>query len=274
MPRDCELARGGLGQADQAGLRGRVVGLAHLAGLPAHAGDLDDPSGLGPEHRPRDGLERVEGAEQVRLEHLAPRVDAHAHDQVVARDAGVVDQDVDLAERVERGLDQRLGRLRLSHVRLDGERLAAQRLDLLRGLLRGLRVARVREAHVGALLREPQRDRLPMPREPPVTTAHLPVRSITRCESRATTNLILGTSTGLVCRASRLVDASCRRMSSTCRKVRTVRGAGGRSGLPASNPLPAHSKACRRISVSARSGLQRSRMPASCATHQQGPARD
>ena len=115
---------------------------------------------LGAQHRPRHGLERVERAEQVRLEHLAPRVDRHAHDQVVARDAGVVDEDVDLAVRVERGLDQRLSGFRLRHVRLNGQRLAAERLDLLRGLLRRGRVARVREADVGALLGEPQRDGL------------------------------------------------------------------------------------------------------------------
>ncbi len=74
---------------------------------------------------------RVEGAEQVRLEHVAPVVDAHAHDQVVARDAGVVDQDVDLAEGVERGLD-RAPRPPPAASRRPGRRahLRPERLDL------------------------------------------------------------------------------------------------------------------------------------------------
>ena len=63
------------------------------------------------EHRPGDGLGHVERAEQVRLEDLAPGLGAHPHDQVVAGDAGVVDEDVDLAERLERGLDDAVGRL-------------------------------------------------------------------------------------------------------------------------------------------------------------------
>ena len=61
------------------------------------------------EHRPGDGLGHVERAEQVGLEHLAPGLDRHPHDQVVAGDAGVVDEDVDLAERLEHLLDDGLG---------------------------------------------------------------------------------------------------------------------------------------------------------------------
>jgi hypothetical protein len=48
------------------------------------------------------------GAVQIGLEDLAPGLDRHAHDQVVAGDARVVDQDVDLAERLEDGLDDRV----------------------------------------------------------------------------------------------------------------------------------------------------------------------
>ena len=47
-----ELAGGRLGQADQPGLRGAVVRLAHLAGLAGHARDVDDPPAARLEHRP------------------------------------------------------------------------------------------------------------------------------------------------------------------------------------------------------------------------------
>ena len=81
------------------------------------------------EHRPGDGLGHVERPEEVRLEDLAPGLDAHPHDQVVAGDPGVVDEDVDLAEGLERRLDDGLRGLGLLDVGLDRERLASERLD-------------------------------------------------------------------------------------------------------------------------------------------------
>ncbi len=121
-----QLAGRRLGQADQPGLGRRVVRLAHLARLPGHGGDVDDPAALGLEHRAGDRLGHVERAEQVGLEDLAPGLDGHPHDQVVAGDAGVVDQDVDLAERLEDRLDDRLGRIRLRGVALDRQRPATE----------------------------------------------------------------------------------------------------------------------------------------------------
>ena len=47
----------------------------------------------------------------------------HPHQQVVAGDAGVVDEDVDRAEAIERGLDDRLARLAArARVALDRDR--------------------------------------------------------------------------------------------------------------------------------------------------------
>ena len=131
-----ELAGRRLGQPDEPGLRRAVVRLAHLAGLPGHRRDVDDPPAPRLEHRAGDGLGHPEGAEQVRLEDLAPRLLAHPHDQVVAGDARVVDEDVDLAERIEGGLHDALGGVRVRDVALDGERPAPERLDLARGLAR------------------------------------------------------------------------------------------------------------------------------------------
>ena len=146
-----QLARRRLGQADEPGLGRGVVGLAHLAGLPGHRGDVHDPAALGLEHRAGHGLGHVERPEQVRLEHLAPALDRHPHDQVVAGHARVVDQDVDLAERLEDLLDDRVGDLRLRGVALDREGPAPERLDRAAAGGGGRGVALVGEGHVRAL---------------------------------------------------------------------------------------------------------------------------
>ena len=54
----------------------------------------------------------------------------------VAEDAGVVDQDVEVAERLDRGVDQVLRALPVGDVVAVGHGLAAERLDLVDDLLR------------------------------------------------------------------------------------------------------------------------------------------
>ena len=106
---------------------------------------------IGPGHR----LDRVERAEEIGLQDIAPIVHRHAHDQIVARDARVVDQDVDLPERVERLLDQRLGCREVTDVGLHGDRLPAEPLDDGFRLVGCGGIAAVAERDVGSLLREP-----------------------------------------------------------------------------------------------------------------------
>ena len=79
--------------------------------------------------RAPDGVER---AGEVGVEHGAPVLVGHAHDEAVAGDAGVVHEDLDRPERAldlgERGVD----RVGVGDVGLHRDRLAARRLD--RGL--------------------------------------------------------------------------------------------------------------------------------------------
>ena len=100
---------------------------------------------------------------------------AHPHDEVVTGDAGVVDEDVDLAERLERGLDDALGRLRVRG-RRPGSASARrpERLDLAGGRGGRLRVALVAERDVGTLAGEPERDRLADPARPTRDQRDLP----------------------------------------------------------------------------------------------------
>src|SRR5690606_27483938 len=50
----------------------------------------------------------VERAREIRIDHVAPLVLFHAPERTVARDARVVDEDVQVAERVERLVHERL----------------------------------------------------------------------------------------------------------------------------------------------------------------------
>ena len=103
-----------LGEADEPGLAGRVVGLALVAGQSHDAGDVDDPPGPALHHSLDHGPGRVEGALQVGVEHRVPVVVGQPEQDVVPGEPGVVDQDVDRAQRRlggrDRGLD--LGRRR------------------------------------------------------------------------------------------------------------------------------------------------------------------
>src|SRR2546426_4325787 len=84
-----------LGEARHAGLRRRIVGLAELALDRVDRRDIDDaaPAAL---HHAVDHLARdVEDAVQVGVDHLHPVLLGHALEHRVARDAGVVHQDVD-----------------------------------------------------------------------------------------------------------------------------------------------------------------------------------
>jgi len=74
----------------------------------------------------------------------------HVEDHPITQDAGVVDHDVELAEGVERALDDALGGLEVGHAVAVGDRLAAHLLDLRDHLLRGRGGRRPRAVEVRA----------------------------------------------------------------------------------------------------------------------------
>src|SRR5439155_24019667 len=83
--------------ADDAGLRRRVV---RLAGVPVQADDareVDDRPAAAAHHPAGGGTAGVEDAAQVRVDYGAPILVGHPGDQTVARQPGVVDEDVQLA---------------------------------------------------------------------------------------------------------------------------------------------------------------------------------
>ena len=96
---DVELAlfqRQRAGEADQAGLGGRVVGLAGVAPVRAR-GDVDHAAPLSFHHGGQGRPGAVVGAFQDGVDHGVPVRFRHLEQVLVAGEAGVVDQDVDAA---------------------------------------------------------------------------------------------------------------------------------------------------------------------------------
>ena len=91
------LARQRLGESYQPRLRRRVVGLPGVPRLPDHRADGDDPAAALLEHRPDGRLREHERRGQVRRQHRVPVLALHPHQQLIAGDAGIADDDVEPA---------------------------------------------------------------------------------------------------------------------------------------------------------------------------------
>ena len=78
-------------------LAGRIIALAGVAHQANDGGDVDDPPRTLLEKTPAQRLGKQKSALQIGVQHRVPILLAHAHDQSVARHAGVVDQNIHLA---------------------------------------------------------------------------------------------------------------------------------------------------------------------------------
>ncbi len=108
-----ELLAERLRQRDQAGLGGRIMRGVRIAFLAGDRGDVHDAPVLLLEHRGHDRLADDEGAVEVDAQHLVPLGEVGLpHRLVDAGDAGIVDEDVDLAEGGERRIAGLLDRRR------------------------------------------------------------------------------------------------------------------------------------------------------------------
>ena len=101
------------------------------------------------------------GADGVRADHTHDfgRIGLR-HGPTAAGDAGVVDEDVDVAERRQRLVDHGLVFGDVVDGRSVGRRLPAEALDLADGLPRRLIVPAVVDRHVGAVFRQREGDGL------------------------------------------------------------------------------------------------------------------
>ncbi len=105
------------------------------------------------------GAERLLAAQvragQIGGQDLVPVGALHAQGELVAGDAGVIDQNVDFAEAGDGGLDAGLDLLFTGHIDLEGFSLPTGTADLVGGFLQLLLIPR-RQGHGGARFRQRQ----------------------------------------------------------------------------------------------------------------------
>mmetsp|Transcript_3477 Transcript_3477/g.6182 ORF Transcript_3477/g.6182 Transcript_3477/m.6182 type:complete len:350 (-) Transcript_3477:403-1452(-) len=106
----------GFRHAHHARLGGRVIGLSGVTRGAYHAGNIDDPAPTGLHHATQRAATEPHGRGQVDLQHARPLLVGHAHEKVVAGDAGVVHQHVEAAHCRDRLLGQGVDRLRVAQV--------------------------------------------------------------------------------------------------------------------------------------------------------------
>ena len=134
------VAGEGAGEADDALLGGGVVRLAAVAQAGLRGGVHEDAGALLAED---DGgvLAEVEVALEVDVEDDVPLLLRHVEDHLVAKDAGVVDDDVEAAEGVERLLHHAVSGLEVGDVVVVRDGVAAHLLDLGDDLVGGALLA-------------------------------------------------------------------------------------------------------------------------------------
>ncbi len=144
----------GLGHLHDAAL-GRSVGCREPGAEDRHhRADHDDLAATCRQHRRIGRLRAHEGAGEVGVDDLVPFVQAVFLGLLSDVGAGVVDQDVEPAEAVHRGLDHRLAGRLLGEVALDGRGLHAQAGERFDGggVLGGIAAG---HHHPGTALRQP-----------------------------------------------------------------------------------------------------------------------
>ncbi|KAI3479441.1 hypothetical protein L1887_58459 [Cichorium endivia] len=139
-----------VGEADDAGLGSRVVGLAKVAVDADGRGGVDDTAVLLLLEDGPGGVADAVGAAEVRVEHGVPLLVRHGGERLVAQDTGIVDDDVDRAKGVDGRLDDLLAVLDRAD---GGSGLAARLLDLVDDS-GGVLLEEVVDHHVGAELAE------------------------------------------------------------------------------------------------------------------------
>ena len=92
-----------LREPDDTGLRGGVVGLPEESDRRADRGDVDDPSAVADPIT--GGPAAVEDAGEIRVDHRLPVVSGHLPQRLVAKNAGVVDEDVEATEAIDGPID-------------------------------------------------------------------------------------------------------------------------------------------------------------------------
>ena len=148
-----------LGQRDDAGLRRRIGDRVRIALLAGDRGDVDDAAVVLRDHQRHHGAAAEELAVEVDAHHLRPglrRILPGRH--VRPGDAGVVDQDVDAAERLHGGVARGFDLGELGDVDRDGDR-PCRACRARRAVFVGELAVAIPDRDRGAGLEQPRDDR-------------------------------------------------------------------------------------------------------------------
>src|ERR1035437_2575870 len=129
-----QLPGGGLGEANHTRLAGPVIALSGVAYEADHRSNVNDAPRALLEQAAAECLGEEERALEVDVQHGIPVRLAHAHEQAVLGDAGIVDQDVHLAGGGQDLLRGSLHAGGVGDVGSEGPGFAPERLRLLHGL--------------------------------------------------------------------------------------------------------------------------------------------
>src|SRR5580693_3065521 len=116
----CDFLGKSHGEAVDAGLGRRIVGLPELATLPVDRGNVDDASPATLDHAVDHLLGDVKEGVEVGLDDGVPCLVGHLLEGAVARDTGIVDQDIDGSHLGPHRLEGTLGRVPIRDVALGG----------------------------------------------------------------------------------------------------------------------------------------------------------
>src|SRR5579864_188864 len=133
----------GLGKPDHRGLGRDVVRLPRVSDLCHDRADIDDPPAALAQHIAQRRACAVERRVQVDRQDLVPVLVPHAHEEPVARQAGVVDKDIQPSPPFPRPFDQPPAGLRRGDLRLKDRSTASRLLDQAAGTLGALTVVAV-----------------------------------------------------------------------------------------------------------------------------------
>ena len=151
-----KLLRQRLGHADQPRLGRGIIRLPGIAGLPDHRRDRDHAAEALLHHRLRGGPDEAKGGFQVHADHLIPFLILHPHREIVTRDTGIVDENVDPpAQRLDGRRHQTIDRCRIGQVRRHRDVVRAKLITKRSKLLR----IRAGERQARALRRQRLRNR-------------------------------------------------------------------------------------------------------------------
>ncbi len=171
MPCLAPLRAEALREHHHARLGGRVGRQAPGAGASGHGGHVDDLAGALPDHHATDGLRKEKDSGEVRLHHRVPFASGEVYERRADAVAGVVDQEVDATEGVERPGDDAVNVPRVGHVAREGQGATPLRAhDIGDRLQRGLAAAA--RHHVGSDLGQLDGDRAPDPLTRPCHDRH------------------------------------------------------------------------------------------------------